>query len=1035
MFAKKAAALKRLKHITIIASILLFTGNILYAQRYLQYNIDINNGLPSNHVYYSLADRFGYLWMATEKGVVRYNGYNFRTYGLAEGLANDDVWHLYEDKKGRIWLFSISPDIGYIYNNNYKKPYIRNNHQAFYPTLFNEDSLGIFFFNCEHGEDITGWVSSEKNDTITEYPIRINTLIDQGNYIINKNRGLLLSSEKGIYNINYINPENKPTLVCQYKEQDSGFNSMTGIAYIYFKDYLITFNSPTGTIYLTNTINCNRRKLTIQYDKLEKLVTLYRRKDNLFIITNKKVYVLDSNIRIKKVYYGDSLIRGFDLRKQEILSFYEDSLWNRCVSTARNGIYFNYKQDNFKKNNEYNLSGFVYVGNDNKETSFWWNKSMNTLIAINAKGQVKKLTDKRFFNVMRVIPYTDKKVLILESSNIYLLGTDDMKFHLFYDPYRHYKLLGQPGIRSKEKIKKHVSRGENYRNVLVVNPYDMYSFDGSSGLRHLMINKDTLTMQYICEERLLSYEFDSSRKTIWAYGNNAIYLYDINAEKEIPAPAMLTKTLRHSKIEKILFDNTYRNIFIKNDSRLLLYNNNRLIKILDNYNMASGYVALKNNTLILAGKFGILFCKITGPGLLSNPVVYDNYKNTNYNYIEGTGISVTSGKVLLNTDKGMYSIPIPTDSEMLNAKPKKNNYNLILSYGDSCKLIKPSDTVVLNQTIDNLEFDLIKPDGNGAVKYKSRIAGIDTTWVSLTSNVIGVGKLAPGRYYDIQLVVSDDIWQSNPVSLKVYIIPLWWQTVNGKRMIGSGILLIGALLFWLVMYLTKRKTNRNNDKKNMKLELRNLRMALELKSIYSQINPHFIFNTLSTGLYYIKKKRTEEAYSHISAFSELLRSYIKSSRNKYITLAEEIENLENYIKLQQSRFENRFEYEIILNDVNPIKNKVPTLLLQPLVENAIAHGLFHKEETGHLKIEFKYGTDENELISIIDDDGIGIEKAKLLKEDTIHKTESYGSDLVKELIDIFNTHEPININIQYINKQLPDTGTKVILTIKRLDNA
>jgi LytS/YehU family sensor histidine kinase len=249
------------------------------------------------------------------------------------------------------------------------------------------------------------------------------------------------------------------------------------------------------------------------------------------------------------------------------------------------------------------------------------------------------------------------------------------------------------------------------------------------------------------------------------------------------------------------------------------------------------------------------------------------------------------------------------------------------------------------------------------------------------------------------------------------------------------VVLIAAFLVWLIVATTKRVVNRNNKAKTMQLELRNLKMAVELKSIYSQINPHFIFNTLSTGLYYIKKKKMDEAYNHISSFSNLLRAYIKSSRNKYITLAEEIENLGNYISLQQSRFENKFDSEIIVaNNVNPIKSTIPSLLLQPLVENAINHGLFHKEDKGKLKIEFKQGNDESELICIIDDDGVGRDRAKLFKEEATIQTPSYGTDLVKELINIFNTNEPIRIDIEYIDKQEPETGTTVILTIKNLNN-
>ncbi len=91
-----------------------------------QSNFTIYNGLPSDHVYYILNDSYGYLWMATTEGVVRYNGYSFKTYNQSDGLPNNDVWYLFEDNKKRMWLSTLSTDLGYIYNGRYKKIYIQD---------------------------------------------------------------------------------------------------------------------------------------------------------------------------------------------------------------------------------------------------------------------------------------------------------------------------------------------------------------------------------------------------------------------------------------------------------------------------------------------------------------------------------------------------------------------------------------------------------------------------------------------------------------------------------------------------------------------------------------------------------------------------------------------------------------------------------------------------------------------------------------------------------------------------------------------
>jgi LytS/YehU family sensor histidine kinase len=104
--------------------------------------------------------------------------------------------------------------------------------------------------------------------------------------------------------------------------------------------------------------------------------------------------------------------------------------------------------------------------------------------------------------------------------------------------------------------------------------------------------------------------------------------------------------------------------------------------------------------------------------------------------------------------------------------------------------------------------------------------------------------------------------------------------------------------------------------------------------------------------------------------------------------------------------------------------------LQPIVENAIDHGLFHKAGKGFLKIEFEKGHSPNEIHCIIDDDGIGRENAKLLARQSLIKTESYGERLIEDLVSIFNKYEKINISIRYIDKAPPLTGTTVIIKIK-----
>ena len=142
--------------------------------------------------------------------------------------------------------------------------------------------------------------------------------------------------------------------------------------------------------------------------------------------------------------------------------------------------------------------------------------------------------------------------------------------------------------------------------------------------------------------------------------------------------------------------------------------------------------------------------------------------------------------------------------------------------------------------------------------------------------------------------------------------------------------------------------------------------------------------------------------------------------------------LKNYIELQQIRFENKFTYEIEVDNKLPLSNiKIPSLLLQPLVENAINHGLFHRDDGGLLTIRFRQGKDSTELICIIEDNGVGREAARKISEGNAAR-ESYGTKLTNQLLEVFKQYEHFDISLTYTDKVMPETGTIVTLHLKNI---
>jgi tetratricopeptide (TPR) repeat protein len=231
-----------------------------------------------------------------------------------------------------------------------------------------------------------------------------------------------------------------------------------------------------------------------------------------------------------------------------------------------------------------------------------------------------------------------------------------------------------------------------------------------------------------------------------------------------------------------------------------------------------------------------------------------------------------------------------------------------------------------------------------------------------------------------------------------------------------GLLLLGISLFF--MY-------RNNKQKRFANNL------LALKSLRSQMNPHFIFNALNSVNSFIAQNDERAANRYLTDFSKLMRNVLNNSEEDFIPLEKEIELLQLYIKLEHSRFEDKFDYEInVAENVEIKKFQIPPMLLQPYVENAVWHGLRYKKTKGKLEINISQ-IDPQTLKINISDDGIGREKSKTLKTQNQKKQQSKGMGNIKKRVQILNEMYTDKVDVSISNLLEDQSGTKVELLIKR----
>jgi tetratricopeptide (TPR) repeat protein len=257
-----------------------------------------------------------------------------------------------------------------------------------------------------------------------------------------------------------------------------------------------------------------------------------------------------------------------------------------------------------------------------------------------------------------------------------------------------------------------------------------------------------------------------------------------------------------------------------------------------------------------------------------------------------------------------------------------------------------------------------------------------------------------------------------------------------------NLLLIFSFLFILILVIAYMLFNRFKIKKQNEYLKNKLEAAektiiaekkasqSELKAFKSQMNPHFFYNALNTVQSYILSNDKKLAISYLSKFSILTRSILEMTEKDSISIADEIKTLELYLDIEKARFDEDFEYTIsVQTGLDTEKITIPTLFLQPFVENAVKHGLLHKEGKKNLEIHFEVLDDV--LFLTIDDNGIGRQKSAELNSIKNKNHKSFATEAMQNRIDILNKTKSKKIKLSYIDKNNEsNTNTGTIVNIE-----
>ena len=326
----------------------------------------------------------------------------------------------------------------------------------------------------------------------------------------------------------------------------------------------------------------------------------------------------------------------------------------------------------------------------------------------------------------------------------------------------------------------------------------------------------------------------------------------------------------------------------------------------------------------------------------------------------------------------------------------------------------------------NIDFEIlpnISAIGSAKVLYQlsGQISQLGT--VDINQNKTLLFQRLPAGEYELKLSAINEFGVKSEtlnftfIVLQPYYLSWWF--------ISFVILTLMALIFFLVKWRILIQTKKNQEK-TQKERLKIKALNAELNAIRAQMNPHFIFNCLSSIQVKILDDDSRNAYESLTVFTRLLREALLFTTKEFISLAEEISFIQKYVHLEQMRREGAFEFKLTIEeelDLNRIK--FPSLISQPIIENAILHGLMHQDGPKTLKFDVFKSQDSNRIKVIIEDNGIGIVNSREKNLMNRKNHVSFGSKAIIERVELLQKQ---NFNVEIETVELVK-GTKVIISI------
>ena len=947
---------------------------------FIQYTTE--DGLPSPEVYCVFQDSKGYMWFGTDNGVCRFDGYAFEVFDYTDGLQENVVFRIFEDDNSIIW-FSTQSGKMFFYDEDCIIPY------KFNDVLDTMSEHYSYAYSGGFDENNSAWFMLQNHALIK--------IDEEGN----------LSAIKPTLNSIYF----KDDLYCliyasslNIKEGEYGLVHIEDVSNSFKMDFKIKFPSKSEQLINLHYLGKSGHYLLGFYQDLY-LVTPDQVKRISPPITPVNKYVTNKDGTISICLGKDQGVRIYDsvesmfknnyivyLDGYSVSDYYLDRQGGLWLSTLEDGVFYAPKPFDGIYNSAIGWPG-------DRVTAIEFYNSDSVFIGFESGEVVSYNFDKKILSDLRK-----------PSNNASTTAIKDIKYHsstqtLWVGNFYFYK--------NWKTIKSRIAQRYSYSQMLD-NTNDYLWSSNSSGVNVIDVNRKKYlwnSMDYkLPKNPMYVTAIHPPTGKILIGARDGIYeydLYDCSYNKRLD---LLADNIRVEDIEikdsMIIIATKGSGLHIINGSdRIQIETDDGLVS-----NMIEDIHLDIRNRIWVASFNGLSVIKYN----VDRPTKIETFTNQNgLPSNEIFQINSYDSTVYICSGKGLFIWNELRTSDSLNER--------IITKGTINGIEKAFFEESLKHSQNNITFNVLALDykQQGQINYRFRL-NANQSWTENPNRLISFSNLSPGKYnFEVQAQSGSGNW-SESTTYPFRIKPPWWNSWIARIMY---FLSFGSIAF----FIYKNRIKRITEKNTIALEIQELqRMATQ-----AQMNPHFIFNCLNSIQSFINQDEKEKANAYLVLFSRLVRASLNASMKKVHSLEDEVALLTDYIELEKMRFKSAFEYDIKVDQsIETYDTFLPPMLIQPIVENAIKHGLLPSNSAEN-SLSVSFEESDQRLMVSVKDNGVGFKAtSKKIKSNS----NSIGISNTQKRLRLHNNNDVDNLHIyQLQSSDGISEGTEVVMYIKLMD--